>query len=175
MPARPRHILLTGPAGCGKTTVIQKLVERLGELRLAGFYTREIRLQGRRMGFEVVGLRGETAPLAHVESRSPARVGKYGVELNAFEKLLRAELNRSPEEVDLFVIDEIGKMECLSRPFVEAVRGILDGPVPLLATVALKGGGFIREVKARSGVELRTVTHRNRDHLPNELVETFRR
>jgi nucleoside-triphosphatase THEP1 len=30
-------ILLSGPPGCGKTTVIRRLVERLGDLRLAGF------------------------------------------------------------------------------------------------------------------------------------------
>lgn len=150
MPRRTRHILLTGPPGCGKTTVVQKLVERLADRRLAGFYTRAIRLRGRRVGFEAVGLHLQTRVLAHVESRSPARVGKYGVELDAFEKRLRAELNRCPEEVDLYVIDEIGRMECLSRSFIEAVRRILDGPVPLLATVALKGSGFIREVKTRS-------------------------
>lgn len=43
MPDCARHILLAGPPGCGKTTVVQKVVDRLGDLRLAGFYTREIR------------------------------------------------------------------------------------------------------------------------------------
>jgi nucleoside-triphosphatase THEP1 len=32
-----KAILLSGPPGCGKTTVIRRLVERLGDLRLAGF------------------------------------------------------------------------------------------------------------------------------------------
>jgi nucleoside-triphosphatase THEP1 len=36
--ARINHILLTGAPGCGKTTVICRLAERLGDLRLAGFY-----------------------------------------------------------------------------------------------------------------------------------------
>jgi hypothetical protein len=57
-------------------------------------------------------------------------------------------------EVDLFVIDEIGKMECFSRTFVNQVGRLLDGNVPVLATVAMKGGGIITAVKQRSDVEL---------------------
>jgi nucleoside-triphosphatase len=37
------NFLLSGPPGCGKTTVLRRLAERLGDLRLAGFYTQEIR------------------------------------------------------------------------------------------------------------------------------------
>lgn len=43
------------------------------------------------------------------------------------------------------------------------------GPVPMLATVAAKGGGFIAQVKARSDVEIVMVTLANRDSLPDEL------
>ncbi|MBI2218916.1 MAG: hypothetical protein HYU51_16645 [Candidatus Rokubacteria bacterium] len=46
-------------------------------------------------------------------------------------------------------VDEIGKMECLSRAFVEAVRALLDTAMPVVATVAARGGGFIEEVKRR--------------------------
>jgi nucleoside-triphosphatase THEP1 len=38
-----QHILLTGPPGCGKTTVVRHVADQLTDLRLAGFYTREIR------------------------------------------------------------------------------------------------------------------------------------
>jgi nucleoside-triphosphatase len=165
-----RHILLTGLPGCGKTTVVQRVIQRLGDARLTGFYTREIRQSGRRVGFEAVGLHGTNALLAHVDSPSPARVGKYGVELEDFEGLVTAELSLALDEVDLVVIDEIGKMECFSQTFVCTVRQILDECVPLLATVAQKGGGFIREVKQRSDVELATVTAANREMLPAQIA-----
>src|SRR5919202_3817067 len=73
-------LLLTGPPGFGKTTVIRRLVERLGDLRLAGFYTEEVREQGQRVGFEAVTLSGRRALPAHIRSRSRHRVGRYGVE-----------------------------------------------------------------------------------------------
>ena len=65
-----KNLLLTGPPGCGKTTVMRCLIERLDGLRLAGFYTQEIREQGQRVGFEAASLSGRRALLAHVRSRS---------------------------------------------------------------------------------------------------------
>lgn len=50
-----KNLLLTGPPGCGKTTVIRHLIDRLGDVRAAGFYTQEIREQGQRIGFEAIG------------------------------------------------------------------------------------------------------------------------
>ena len=162
-----KNLLLTGPPCCGKTTVVLRLVERLPELRLAGFYTREIREQGHRVGFEAVGIStGTHALLAHVRSKSRHRVGRYGVEAAAFAPLVEAELDRPVGEVDPFVVDEIGKMELHCNEFVDAVRRLLDGPVPVLATVAMKGGGLIAEVKGRQDVRLVEVTEKNRDGLP---------
>ena len=174
MQKQPSHILLTGPPRCGKTTTIQRVVEQLTDLRLAGFYTRELRHGGQRVGFEAIGLGGQTAPLASVRSKSRLRVGKYGVELAGFENLVRAELERPVVNVDLFVVDEIGKMECFSSIFVETMRQILDGDTPLLATIAMKGGVFIQEVKDREDVDLITVTQGNRDLLPLDLARRFR-
>jgi nucleoside-triphosphatase THEP1 len=85
-----------------------------------------------------------------------------------------AELNREPGDADVYVIDEIGRMECMSEIFVKAIVRILDAPVPVLATIAAKGGGFITEVKARPDVEIVTVTAANRDALPDELAGRLR-
>jgi nucleoside-triphosphatase len=41
--------------------------------------------------------------------------------------------------------------------------------VPVLATVAMKGGGLIAEAKAREDVRLVEVAEENRDTLPAEL------
>ena len=58
-----------------------------------------------------------------------------------------ATLREFPDRSAIWLIDEIGKMECLSTAFVEATRRVLDSGRPLIATVAQRGGGFIDEVK----------------------------
>jgi nucleoside-triphosphatase len=163
-----KNILLTGPPGCGKTTVICRLAERLGELRLAGFYTQELRERGQRVGFEAISLSGRRALLAHVRSRSRRRVGRYGVEPEELTPMVQDEL-LGAGQVDLFLIDEVGKMELFCPAFVEAVPRLLDGTAPVVMTVAQKGQGLIAQVKARADVCLVQVTEANRDRLPEEL------
>ena len=162
------HLLLTGRPGVGKTTVIMRLAEQLANRRVAGFYTQEIREGGRRQGFRATTFSGEIIILAHTQIRSRQRVGRYGVVVAAFEQLVLPELRRP---CDAVIIDEIGKMECFSSPFVDAVRGLLDGSTPVTATVAASGGGFIAEAKARSDVEVWEVTQANRDELPQRLAK----
>jgi nucleoside-triphosphatase len=175
MTPRPvKHVLLTGPPGCGKTTVLRRTVEALDGLRLAGFYTEEVRLRRQRIGFEIVGLGGQRSLLAHMGWSSHLRIGRYGVDPDRLEPIIEAELDQPFEAVDVYFIDEIGKMECLSPRFVEAVRRVLDGPVPVLATVALKGSGFIAEVKARADAERVVVGPENRDSLPAQLANLLR-
>jgi nucleoside-triphosphatase len=169
-----RHLMLTGPPGCGKTTVILRLAELLRGLRLAGFYTRELWQHGQHVGFETVGLSsGLRATMAHVNFPSRQRVGRYGVDSGSLEPIVKAELE-NPTNVDAFLIDEIGKMELLCPSFSGAVTRLLDGPVPVVATVALKGSGLIAAVKKRPDVRLVQVTVANRDGLAGGLAELLR-
>ena len=171
LPTTAKNLLLTGAPGCGKTTVLRRVAERLGDLRLAGFLTLELREHGQRVGFEAIDLNGQRAILAHVRSRAPTRVGRYGVEPERLIPLVEENLVRPAGSVDIFLIDEIGKMECYCPAFVAAVRQVLEGPVPVLASIALKGGGFIAEVKARPDVRIIEVVRGNRDELPERLAE----
>ena len=163
------RILLTVPPQCGKTTVVRKVVE-LFPGRAAGFYTREVRQEGRRVGFEIVTLDGRAAWLSHVDFPGPQRVGKYGVNLDNLHRLALPALEPAPG-IDLVVVDEIGKMECLSPAFVKAVERLWDAPVTLLITVAEKGGGYIAGVKEKPGKLLLQVTPPNRDNLPSRILK----
>lgn len=83
----PNNLLLTGAPGRGKTTVICRVVERSGDRRLGGFYTDEVRYDGRRVGFRAVGLGGSSVLLAHVDFPGRRHVGPYGVDFKGFEEV----------------------------------------------------------------------------------------
>jgi nucleoside-triphosphatase len=165
----PPRILVTGPPGIGKTTLVLRVLDLLPSKRFAGFYTEEIRGRSGRTGFRLVTLDGRRAQLATAGGKGGPRVGRYAVHLEAVESVCEDALEPGPG-IDGVVIDEIGKMECLSPAFVRAARRALSGPVMVLGTVALAGGGFIGEAKRLPGVEVILLSRENRDRLPVDLA-----
>ena len=163
------RLLLTGNPGVGKTTLICAIAERLKGITCAGFYTEETRGGGQRTGFRIVTLDGQQGYLASLGAQEPT-VGKYSVHVEEFEKLVLPLLNPVTQAADLYVIDEIGKMELISRPFRTRIIELLAQPINLLATITKRGNGFIDQIKRRSDVELIEVTRKNRDELPEELA-----
>jgi nucleoside-triphosphatase len=117
-----------------------------------------MRWRGERRGFRLVPFHGEPAIIAHVEFPKAHQVGKYGVDVAAIDAALDTALARR-RGTTVYLVDEIGKMECL-----------LSGRVPLVATVAQRGAGFIAEVKRRENCELWTLTRANRDAMPFEII-----
>jgi nucleoside-triphosphatase len=162
-------LLLTGAPGVGKTTVIRAVAAALSGRRLAGFFTEEIRAGRERQGFALVTLDGRRARMADVSRPGTPRVGKYGVDVDVVDGMARSALS-GREDIELYLVDEIGKMECLSRVFVEAVRALLDTATPVVATVAARGGGFIEEVKRRTDAVVWEVSRANRDAAPARVL-----
>ena len=164
-----KNLLITGLPGIGKTTLIKKLSQELKHLHPAGFYTEEIREEGVRKGFELVSLNGKRGILSHKDIKSPYRVGHYRVDIEGFKNFLDSlpffnPLNR------LIIIDEIGKMECLSDPFKNLLKKIFDSEKLVIATIALKGSGLIAEIKERQDIQLFEMTKHNKDSLLLEIL-----
>nr|GMD26047.1 cancer-related nucleoside-triphosphatase [Ipomoea batatas] len=181
MAAPGKCFLVTGPPGVGKTTLIIKVLESLRSsnpnLKLQGFYTREIREGTQRVGFEVVTLDGRKGLLASNKISSPEShrwptVGRYRVDVASFESLALPEL-QVKEDTDLFIIDEVGKMELYSSSFFPAVLKILETGVPLLASVPIPKAGRdipgVARLKNHPGAAIFTLNPSNRDAIKEHI------
>ena len=162
-----RNILFTGLPGCGKSTIIEKIVQRINRPS-TGFFTREIRDRGRRVGFSITTLNGQQGMLAHIDSRSHIRVGRYGVNIRDMDKIAVPSMLPENDNV-IVVVDEIGKMECFSGLFRQTLMNILDAPNTVVGSISLKGNAFIGAIKKRPDTLLISVSEKNRDYLVDEF------
>jgi nucleoside-triphosphatase len=167
------RLLIEARPGAGKTTALGRLAELLNDagVRPAGFLTREIREHGRRVGFEIETFDGDKGLLAHVDIKGPPRVGRYGVDLDEFERVALPALETA---TSIVLIDELGKMELASERFKSKVLDVFESDVPIVATVHTARHPFTDELKRRTGVSTVRLTAANRDGLPEELLNRLR-
>lgn len=177
----PRFIVLTGPPGIGKTTVVKRVYELLAQsgTKVCGFYTEELRESGCRIGFDVVTTNGKRAPLARLRNLSKRTtgpsVGKYTVCVRSFEEIALDSLKQPAEVV---ILDEVGKMELFSKPFQDSVRQLFcrSNTCILVSVPIAKGNSvpLVEEVKSYQNSQLITVDHENRDRLPDQILSVIR-
>ena len=81
-----KNIFLTGAPSSGKTTVIKRLIGRL-VFPVQGFYTEEERVEGRRVGFLMKALDGQSGYLAHQDIHSQCHIRRFGVSIENIETI----------------------------------------------------------------------------------------
>lgn len=169
-------ILLTGPPGIGKSTVIQQVVTRL-EAQAGGFYTQEVRRADERIGFEIVTIAGQTVTLATRESTPAfareASLGRYRVNLAAIDEVAIPALQSAMAQGQVIIIDEIGPMELFSSLFCQLVQQILDSNAPTTGTIVQRSHPFANRVKVHPRVQTIQVTLANRNELAAQLYQAL--
>jgi len=169
----PLRLFLTGEPGCGKTTVVTKLAERLVAegVEVGGIVSAEIRESGARVGFSLQDLKSqERGILAHVSQSQGPRIGKYTVNLNDVETVAVNAINYAAKQANVIIVDEIGPMELKSWPFIHAVETALASPKHFIGTIHKRASHYlVSAIKSNPKFEVIEVTPSNR----NELARTI--
>ncbi|PSN48931.1 Cancer-related nucleoside-triphosphatase [Blattella germanica] len=171
-------INLSSISGIGKTTLVQKLCDKLANSSVPakGFYTEEVRSGQKRIGFDIVTLDGKRGTLARImESapQTPARhmVGQYTVSLKSFETLACPVFQT--QTGDVLVLDEIGRMELFSDSFKrEVTKAFGNTGITILATIPIpkaKPMPFIENLRRRPDSVVVEVDRSNRDDLMDKV------
>lgn len=168
---KKKNIFITGAPSSGKTTVIKKVIKLL-DVDAQGFYTEEVRLDNKRIGFLMCSLEGKKGYLAHQNISSEYHIRRFGVSIENIESIAVPAI--TPKAKEVIIIDEIGKMECFSPKFILAAKKALDCPNIVVGTITLGGSDFITEVKQRNDIEIIEANLNNRNELPILIINKVR-
>lgn len=175
----PSHkIFLSGPQSIIRTGVVKRTIQllRAKGIELWGFYTDEM-VESGRAGFAVVTLSGVRVPVAHISLSRGPKIGPYRVDVPALDAAIlpeieRRTLSRSGHR-SLGIIDEVGRIQCMSDEFLDRVARLIKSPLPILISFAAEGGPFIDYLHTVAGPHLVEVTRNNQYELPDKIVEAL--
>lgn len=162
-----KNIFLTGGPSSGKTAVIKQVIGKLN-VPATGFYTEEDRVGPKRVGFVIRTLDGGVEYLAHQDIKSGCQLKKYDVSLRNIDTIVVPSL--APVKKNVIILDGIGKIQCISKVFKQAVLKALNSSNIVIGTIAPGEDDFIIEVRSREDVELHEVTRNNRKLLPDFIL-----
>jgi nucleoside-triphosphatase len=162
-------ILITGPPGIGKTSILRRTVTELKHRKydVGGMVCREVREAGVRVGFEIVDLStGARGWLAHVNQPTGPKIGKYRVNVTDLEVIGVGAVLDAVQNADILAVDEIGPMELTSTAFKDALLKATESNKPMLGTIHYGlNNPLVNSIKKKDETEILKVTYENREDL----------
>jgi len=170
-----RIVLVTGPSGIGKTSILRRTLKELKNrgYAIGGMTCREVREGGVRVGFEIMDIStGQRGWLAHVNQPTGPKIGKYHVNLTDIDVIGAGSILDALQNADIVTVDEIGPMELLSTAFSNALLKAVESSKPLLGTIHYKlSNSVIDSIRMREDTEILRVTYANRENLQNLIAD----
>jgi Predicted nucleotide kinase len=171
------NILITGPPGIGKTTLLKKIKNEIQEngFSIGGMYCPEIRENSRRTGFNIVDIASlRKGILASINNTKGPSVGRYGINLDEINDVGVLALKNALKKSDYIFIDEIAPMELANSSFSQAVWEVLESQKPVIAVIHQRSNHpFILKVKSRKDMMIFNLSMKNRDHMLEKIMESI--
>lgn len=164
------HILITGPCGAGKSTLIRRILKEL-ERPVFGFETQKEEgltdpVQGTPLYFYPVG-----EPRRQTEENLLGYCGNRNVTTRpgSFDRFAPLLLRPLPEGT-IMMFDELGFMESREKQFCAAILDRLDGDTLVIAAVKDRAVPFLDRVRHHPRCRCFPVTAENRDVRYREVL-----
>lgn len=151
----------------GKSTLVRKILFRLRDVRVGGFYTAPL-AGGRGEGFQLCSWFGECVPFVRFMQQQGMPVRVPAVDESVFLKQGVRWLHAGMR-ADWCVIDELGVMECGIHIFVNQVSKVVESGVPLLVVVQERAMDFWLRRFPADRARIYAVTSENRNTLADRL------
>jgi len=163
------NIFITGNPRCGKSTLIQKVLNDIADKKISGIITPEIRINGERQGFKIIDLASNNEEiLASVDIKRGPGVSKYRVNIEGIDTIMDKFLE-SYKNSEYVIIDEIGMMEFYSRKFRETIRMVIDSDKKVLATLSKR---FVKQYKDKGQIYF--LTRENFEEIYNQVLSQIK-
>lgn len=163
------NIFITGNPRCGKSTLIQKVLNDISDRKISGIITPEIRVNDVRQGFKIIDLAsGKEEVLASVNIKRGPGVSRYRVNVEGIDTIMDKFLE-SYENSEYVIIDEIGMMEFYSRKFRETIRMVIDSDKTVLATLSKR---FVKEYQDQGQIYF--LTRENFDEIYDKVLSQIK-
>lgn len=164
-------ILLSGPPGVGKSTLLRKLYAGIPSDDVAAILSGEIRVDGHRQGFTIQSDRGAAGILASPELPGEPRFGtvmpngqrRLGLSLTHLEAVVCREIELRLPQVRVVILDEIGPMQAESARFRHLVERLITSTVFVVASIGLQDHDWLASLRNDPRFPLLEVSRRNRD------------
>lgn len=134
---KPKIYIITGKIGSGKTTLIQKLIQKfqVENIPVSGIYSARILENEKTTGYDLVNIStGETEKfLREHGDKNQQRIGKFYIDSKGVNKGNQILMNSQSK---LIIIDEVGRLELEDKGWAQSLNQIItDSKSHLLLSV----------------------------------------
>ena len=168
------HVLITGPRGVGKSTLIRRVLAELDRPAF-GFETKqEDALATEQLGSPVYLYDAGTEHRQTPEGLVGWCKNKHCASMKEVCDRWAPKLRTPVPAGHIVLMDELGFMEASSEDFCSAVLALLDGDAPVLAAVKDKDIPFLSAVRSHPNCRCFHLTEENRETLFHEVLTFLR-